>query len=490
MKKILLTLVAIAMLVSCSTEQERNNLPVEIKFTSNITQNQSRVSGTDANLLVGIYMIKANPGTLAAENILEDNKPYKALADEITSIVPADGIPLLYPDDNSSVKFISYYPYNTSVGSDYKLPINVSNQSNQSAIDVLYSSVTTASYDRSSSIVPLWFDRKLVKLVFYISNSESVTEPVANGITVAVSNQKTEGTLNLADGTVIASGATTTITASGGAIVEMIVFPTTSTSGVEFTLTNNAGQSFTVAAPSGDWQSGSKYAFYVTLKSADSSDSSDVDIMSIITPWLLGGNYDITGNENEEMVSGAITMTTSKSSVTLGLDSSGPITIFWGDGSSNTYPSISSPIYGGGFITHTYPDSSPRTIKITGDNITSLSCSNNELTSLNVSECTTLVGLICANNMLTELDLSENSELMFLNCANNKLSALNVSGCPQLIAINCRVNLMDATGLNALFGTLPIYPANSGGLVIIGGNSGASDCNRDIAVGRGWGVND
>lgn len=65
-----------------------------------------------------------------------------------------------------------------------------------------------------------------------------------------------------------------------------------------------------------------------------------------------------------------------------------------------------------------------------------LYCSNNQLTALDVSNCTLLKILSCDYNQLTALDVSGCTALQELDCSENQLTALNVSGCTQLTTLN------------------------------------------------------
>ena len=59
----------------------------------------------------------------------------------------------------------------------------------------------------------------------------------------------------------------------------------------------------------------------------------------------------------------------------------------------------------------------------------SINCSDNLLSSIDVSYCKSLYKLDCSNNSLAELDLSNNQALTFLYCENNLLSELDLSVC-------------------------------------------------------------
>jgi len=88
-----------------------------------------------------------------------------------------------------------------------------------------------------------------------------------------------------------------------------------------------------------------------------------------------------------------------------------------------------------------------------------LSCSDNNLTTLDLSGCSSLDDLNCINNNLAMLDISTNTGLVYLQCAgnsftnldasnhlvlrhiecanNNNLTTLNVSGCTSLGYLGC-----------------------------------------------------
>ncbi len=88
--------------------------------------------------------------------------------------------------------------------------------------------------------------------------------------------------------------------------------------------------------------------------------------------------------------------------------------------------------------------------------LTRVDCFSNQLTSLNVSKNTALKHLDCINNRLTTLDVSNNIELDNLNCLNNQLTTLDVSNNHALRYLICGNNqlktldLSNNTGLYAL----------------------------------------
>ena len=74
------------------------------------------------------------------------------------------------------------------------------------------------------------------------------------------------------------------------------------------------------------------------------------------------------------------------------------------------------------------------------ENLHTLHCAFNQLTSLDVSKCTMLEGLYCSYNQLTTIDLSQNTALQRLSCYDNQLTSLDVSQCTNLDSLNCYDN--------------------------------------------------
>ena len=86
-------------------------------------------------------------------------------------------------------------------------------------------------------------------------------------------------------------------------------------------------------------------------------------------------------------------------------------------------------------------------------NITGLSCSDNQLTSLNVQGLTALQKLSCGGNKLTELNVQGLTALQELWCSGNQLPELNVQGLTALQKLECRDNQLtelNVQGLTAL----------------------------------------
>ena len=86
-----------------------------------------------------------------------------------------------------------------------------------------------------------------------------------------------------------------------------------------------------------------------------------------------------------------------------------------------------------------------------------LECRNNKITSLNIKGCSAIETLTCDNNRLSTLDVSHCSNLTGLDCADNLLTTLDVTKCKDLFALSCSknrltyVDVSECTKLNSLY---------------------------------------
>lgn len=81
-------------------------------------------------------------------------------------------------------------------------------------------------------------------------------------------------------------------------------------------------------------------------------------------------------------------------------------------------------------------------------NLTDLQCTVNNLTSLDVSKNTKLIGLYCGGNQLKTLDVSNNLSLINLYCENNNIIQLDLSKNLTLRAISCGGNQLKTLDMN------------------------------------------
>lgn len=233
-------------LMSCTNNDDNSEWygSEGIVFTTAI---QSRVSGNtwNANDEVGIYMMNAGSGIEAAT---AQNKKYIAQTNGTLTAAPGNGI---YLPESGNVDFIAYYPYTTSVSGN-KHAVNVSDQSNPAAIDLIYSNGTKGVAATTATTISLGFTHQLTKVTLNVTKDETIE--TLNGLGVNIKGISTEGEFNLADGTLTATAGTNNkdvamyIDAQGTtATATAIILPTAaSTDQTSLNLTFNLnGQSFT-----------------------------------------------------------------------------------------------------------------------------------------------------------------------------------------------------------------------------------------------------
>lgn len=77
-----------------------------------------------------------------------------------------------------------------------------------------------------------------------------------------------------------------------------------------------------------------------------------------------------------------------------------------------------------------------------------LRCNNNQLVNLNLSENPLLIQVICTDNILETIDVSNNPELSFLWCQRNKLISLDPSKMPKLSTLSCSTNNLETLNVS------------------------------------------
>lgn len=86
-----------------------------------------------------------------------------------------------------------------------------------------------------------------------------------------------------------------------------------------------------------------------------------------------------------------------------------------------------------------------------------INCSNNKITSLDVSKMAELNELRCHVNEIDSLDVSNNTKLRILYGAQNKISTLNVSNNPKLEYLGCGTNNLTSIDVSKLTKLTQLY---------------------------------
>ena len=276
-----LALLAGAM-VSCSTEDtapSTQNDKVAVQFTGgiNVSTRAAGVAWADGDR-IGIFMTETKQ-PLSAVAIKEgvDNVCYQSNGSIAFSPI-SGGKTIFFPIDGD-VDFYSYYPHTTV--SDYKVALNVADQTSQEAIDFMYAQ--TKGCHKSIPQVELKFNHMLSNLVLNVQPGNGLTEDDLNKLKVTIKDQNTTATFNLADGVISGEGNPANIqmkTVKVGKKYEAILLPTKSTTReIEFDLDNGHDAPF-VWTMATDLKGGNLYN-YTTVKLTRTG----VKLSGTIKPW-------------------------------------------------------------------------------------------------------------------------------------------------------------------------------------------------------------
>lgn len=267
MKSLLGIMLSLSILQSCQKD-ETNIIQNEVNkrgitFSSIIDDAQnSRAYDTswETNDVIGLFMRTSNDKT----NILPTNVPY--VTSNGDGYFVSQHTPLYYPENNAAVDFIAYYPYNENINDYSNYAIDLSNQTKQSAIDLM-TAVNLTGRDQTSPQGNLQFKHLLAKLVL---NLKSTSGNSLKGIKASISGLQVKGMANLAEGTITPSGEATAFSLyinEEATQAEGILLPQTLTGNLKIKLELNGQSKEIVTQISGNIEPGDKYICNVNISS-------------------------------------------------------------------------------------------------------------------------------------------------------------------------------------------------------------------------------
>jgi len=276
----------------------------KVQLSAAIEGLQTRASGStwDKGDAIGVYMKKS--GEALGPSAIVQNTKYETTG--TSTFLPAKGATTItFPLDGSNVDFIGYYPYKEMIA-NLTYPIDLSNQSVQSDIDLLYSDNAKA-FNSGKPNVNMLFSHQLAKITLTI---EHKFIPNLNGIEVIITNAGINANFNLTDGTLSAPSATGNIAcmvASDGATAEAILLPTSSLNGMElwFLLDDETFKYPLSSVP--EIQSFDKSTRYIYNVFLD-SDRTPAVTVGTISNWIEGPSTNATvptTNENPPIIPGS-----------------------------------------------------------------------------------------------------------------------------------------------------------------------------------------
>ena len=201
-----------------------------------------------------------------------------------------DGTTIYLPTDGSSLDFVAYYPHTTDLENGI-YTVDVENQSDQSAIDLMAADTQTA--DRINNTVAFNFEHKLSKIVLTFKPGDGMALSELAGMKVQLTNQQPKATFDVTqpDGEVVVgtnTPATLTLnTDADGTSSEGIVLPSANFDGMTLHLELSDGSSFfnwdlEKSQNADKFEAGKKYVYDITVN------RSGLGVTATIEDWTPG----------------------------------------------------------------------------------------------------------------------------------------------------------------------------------------------------------
>ncbi len=260
----------IALLTFSSCQKTESSIDrAAVQFTSTIVgQINTKTTGTswDKNDQIGVYMYRAGQSLVATSLINQiQNHPFTFNGSLFQS-----SSPVFLP--NEKVDFIAYYPYKSLV--DFQYPINVSDQSNVAALDLMYAS-NAKNIDKSNNTIPLIFVRQLSRININLSITNTAALET-NQIIVKMPAISIQGGFDLTTGKLDVNSTEkkdvqkkVSVNANKTTRIEFVLLPGEDITGkaIKFIATN--GETYTWTVPHNqqlkNLVAGSQYSFNINI---------------------------------------------------------------------------------------------------------------------------------------------------------------------------------------------------------------------------------
>ena len=289
----LMTAFAIAF-AGCSKDEivdSNSQSKVALDVTAGIATEtpQTRVQGTTWQTGDAIGIFQLQTGTVAA---LSTNNKYVNTTGN--AFAPADANQTIYfpIEITPTSDFIAYYPY-TDTQADFVYSINVTNQSNQEAIDLLTADKVT-NKDKNAPAVAFNFKHRLSKLELNLTAGNGITTSDLAGIVITITSQRPRATFDFNTGALTPLGtaqAITLNTAANGLTAEAIIIPAAASTGRQLTFTLTSGETFVWNIPNDKaFNAGQKNIYDITIN------RTSINVTSTITDWVAGNGTGESGS--------------------------------------------------------------------------------------------------------------------------------------------------------------------------------------------------
>lgn len=286
-------------LLSCEGDKiDKTRASREIQLNAEIEGIKTRASNSswEAGDAIGLYMIKSGQTLSSSASALN----VKYVTTGTTTFIPSnesDGI--TFPFDGSDVDFISYYPYREDI-IDFTYLVDLSNQENQAALDLMYSN-NAKSFNSKNPNVGLLFSHQLSKIGLNILHHESAN---LSNLKVIITNVGINASFDLAAGTLSATSDYGNISLrvnSDGSVAEGILLPEATLTDKElwFIIGDNEEvykYPLADALEINSFDKSTKYNYNVTLF----TDKIAAITLGSITDWAEGPSVNVTAGRTTE----------------------------------------------------------------------------------------------------------------------------------------------------------------------------------------------
>lgn len=286
MKQKLFILMMGFLLFACEGEEiNPTGMGTAIRLTAQIEGMRTRLSGStwEKGDAIGVYM-KLNNAPLDS-SAPEQNVRYIYDAETGQFKAKNDKETIFFPFTGETVDFIGYYPFREIV-SGFTIPIDLSVQSKQSAIDLMYADNVT-NVSQSNSEVVMSFSHQLSRIVFQVEHYRGIE---LEDLSVIITDVPTTGSFDLTSGSLTVEAATTDVACcinDDCTLAEAILMPGTDLTGSDlWFITNEGAEAYKVSLSSfftsESLSPSTQYSFNATLHTDEvlvENDSTNIE------PW-------------------------------------------------------------------------------------------------------------------------------------------------------------------------------------------------------------
>lgn len=296
MKKTLLVSLTFGLLLSgCNDEDSLGTSEgTGVRFTSYMVESRATDTAWEEGDEIGVYM-QAD----AASGYQKINVKYANSKGDVNTFTSER--PIEYSGNESTVSFMAVYPFSSLV-TDGTYEFTLGNKE-LAENDIMYASTTSVAAGTQN--VTLNFQHKLTKIVLQLNDEDG--NPVT-GATISINKQRASGTLDVATGTITATGdytSTLNFSESNGTY-EAIVIPDEGCEGRSVLITTADDQQYSYPVDNIAFGGAKKYTFPVSLQPVGPDDEGTIIKLNATsvsiddwteeksTGWIISSESEIT----------------------------------------------------------------------------------------------------------------------------------------------------------------------------------------------------